>query len=53
MGLDALQIVSPSYHLQPGVRINQLAGLDGLVCLGPGLGLLLGLHYLIHYSLDI
>lgn len=53
MGLDALQIVSLSYHPQPGVCISQLAGLDGLVCLSPGLGLLLGLHHLIHCSLDI
>lgn len=53
MGLDALQIVSLSCYLQPGVYISQLAGLDGLVCLGPGLGLLPGLHHLIHCSLDI
>ena len=53
MGLDALQIVSPSHHPQPGVRISQLAGLDSLVCLGLGLGLLPGLHHLIHRSLDI
>lgn len=53
MGLDTLQIVSPSYHPQPGVCISQLAGLDGLVYLSLGLGLLPGLHHLIHYSLDI
>lgn len=53
MGLDALQIVSLSHHPQLGVCISQLAGLDGLVCLSPGLGLLPGLHHLIHHSLDI
>lgn len=53
MGLDALQIVSLSYHPQPGVHISQLASLDGLVYLSPGLGLLLGLYHLIHHSLDI
>jgi hypothetical protein len=51
--LDALQIVGPLSHLQPGVRVYQLASLDGLISLGLGLGLLPGLHHLIHHSLDI
>lgn len=51
MGLDALQIVGLPHHAQPGVHISQLAGLDGLISLGLGLGLLPGLHHLIHCSL--
>jgi hypothetical protein len=53
MGLDALQILRPPNHPQPGVCISQLASLDGLVCLGPGLGLLPCLDHRINSGLDV